>query len=242
MKHLVMILMLALSVSCAKSGDLSTNAETSPGTPPPIDEPGTPPRKPTPTKFTDPAYTEIEKQAIYAKYSYIDASVPKYLLNSAVLYYEYNNALIRNRAFLTLVDFDQPSSVKRLYIIDMHSGAIWRTYVAHGSGSDPGRTGYAKTFSNIQNSYQSSLGFYYVNEKVQGTHGLSVLVDGLSKTNSKARPREIYLHSATYVQDTPMKQGMSLGCFVVPQTLRDRVMNALGGGSILYAYSKQLSN
>jgi hypothetical protein len=47
----------------------------------------------------------------------------------------------------------------------------------------------------------SSLGVYKTAETYNGKHGLSLRLDGLSPTNSKARERAVVVHGADYVED-----------------------------------------
>ena len=68
----------------------------------------------------------------------------------------------------------------------MASGEVWTLHVAHGEGSDPDDSGYAKTFSNVEGTRASSLGFFTTAETYSGEYGYSLRLDGLSSTNSKA--------------------------------------------------------
>jgi hypothetical protein len=96
---------------------------------------------------------------------------------------------------ISVVDFSQPSTNKRFYLIDINKReVIYQDYVAHGKNTG---TLMAKKFSNTPHSYQSSLGFYKTAETYHGKHGLSLRLDGLEKgINDKARQRAIVIHSA----------------------------------------------
>lgn len=202
-----------------------------------VPQPLPPDPKPVVAVFSEPDYTPAEAQKILDKYSYISCAAPTKYLNEALLYYEYNKPLISNPFYLTIVDFDQYSDEKRFYIITMASGDVWTTYVAAGIGSDPTHSGLPTIFSNTPGSDDSSLGFYLVSEPYDGDNGLSLRLDGLSKTNSNARARDIVLHGSNYVYDSPVNQGRSDGCFAVPMNQRNYVVSALVGGSLLYAAS-----
>ncbi|HEX6915867.1 MAG TPA: murein L,D-transpeptidase catalytic domain family protein, partial [Chitinophagaceae bacterium] len=115
---------------------------------------------------------------------------------------------------LSIVDFSQPSTKKRLYVIDVKERRLlFNTLVAHGRNSGELM---AKRFSNTNESLQSSLGFYLTAEKYMGKHGLSLRMDGLEKTNSNARQRAIVVHGANYVSEQFAKSrgfiGRSWGC------------------------------
>jgi len=193
--------------------------------------------------FQDPNYTDQEAQKILQRFNYIDPKhiVPDDLLKPTLLYYGYNHDKLTNPNIVGIVDFKQHSSVARWYFIDMKTGVVTTRHVSHGKGSDPTTkkyphgTGYAKKFSNVEDSGMSSLGFFLVAETYTGEHGLSIRLDGLSPTNSNARPREIVVHSADYVVEENKLQGRSLGCFAVAAEERDKVVALINGGSLLYS-------
>ncbi len=148
-----------------------------------------------------------------------------------------------NNNKLSIVDFSQASTKKRLYIIDLEGKKLlFNTLVAHGKNSGELM---AKNFSNTEESNQSSLGFYLTAEKYIGKHGLSMRLDGLEKSNSKARERAIVMHAADYVNEGVAKSrgfiGRSWGCPAVSPELNEPIVNAIGNGSCLFIYSPQQS-
>ena len=68
----------------------------------------------------------------------------------------------------------------------------------------------ASKFSNVFKSKKTSLGLYVMGEKYIGKFGPSRRIDGLSTTNSNARPRAIVIHKANRVR---FGLWWSLGCF-----------------------------
>ncbi len=174
---------------------------------------------------------------ILAKYANLDPQhlIPRNLLAAALTYYDANLAVIRNKAYVSVIDFSLPSSKQRFWIINMTSGTVFSTTVAHGRGSDANNDGYADKFSNVDNSLASSLGIYLTDDTYKGSNGLSLRLDGKSPTNSNARARQVVIHGASYVQDREVNQGRSWGCPAVPQAYRDRIIGWLKGGSVLYA-------
>lgn len=145
-----------------------------------------------------------------------------------------------NPRYWAIVDFNQPSTQKRFYLFDTKSETVTQHYVAHGKGSDVDRNGIAESFSNIRGSNQSSLGIYRCDKPYQGNHGLSMLLDGLEATNSKARERSIVFHRAVYVSDEYIRQngriGRSEGCFVVENAVCETLISQLENGSYLIAW------
>jgi hypothetical protein len=140
---------------------------------------------------------------------------------------------------LSIVDFSQPSTKKRLYIIDLKENKLlFNTLVAHGKNSGELM---ATNFSNTAESNQSSLGFYITAEKYMGKHGLSMKLDGVEKTNNKARERAIVMHAADYVNENFAKSrgfiGRSWGCPAVSPEVNEPIINAIGNGSCLFVYS-----
>jgi hypothetical protein len=161
--------------------------------------------------------------------------VPRALLNKAVSYYQTNLSLLGNRSYLAVIDYSARSTQKRLYIVNMATGAVQAFHVAHGAGSDRNSDGYADQFSNTNDSNMTSLGFFRTGETYNGAHGRSLRLDGLSGTNSNARERAIVIHGAGYVKDSNVVQGRSWGCPAVSMRSRDKVVGLLKGGAIVFA-------
>jgi L,D-transpeptidase catalytic domain len=187
--------------------------------------------------FQEPRYSEQNLLAIREKYRSIDPNgiIPPKLLNTALAYFDANSGKIRNQRYLTIVDFSAASKERRFFVVNMADGSVWSGWVAHGSGSDKNNDGIAESFSNVSGSNASSLGFYLTAETYSGKHGLSLKLDGLSATNSKARARAIVLHGAAYVTRSSVRQGRSWGCLAVPMIDRDFLVNILKSGSLIYA-------
>lgn len=161
--------------------------------------------------------------------------VPKALLNKAVSYYQANFSLVGNRNYLAVINYAARSTQKRLFIVNMKTGAVLALHVAHGAGSDRDADGYATQFSNTNDSNMTSLGFFRTGETYNGAHGRSLRLDGLSSSNSNARTRAIVIHGADYVKDANIVQGRSWGCPAVSMRSRDKVVNLLKGGAIVFA-------
>lgn len=141
--------------------------------------------------------------------------------------------LVANEGYLTICDFSQSSTKKRLYIIDMaNQSVVMNTYVAHGKNSGGE---FARYFSNRTGSLQSSLGFYVTKQTYYGEHGLSLRVAGVEKgINDKAYRRAIVIHGADYIGS--QKKGRSFGCPAVPKEESSRVINTIKNGHCLFIY------
>lgn len=166
----------------------------------------------------------------------LEQEVPAPAVKQAFDFFDQNRNQIQNRNWLTIVDFTQHSGARRFYLIDLVRGAVETFFVAHGEGSDPNDTGYARTFSNQPESLMSSLGFYLVAEPYSGKWGYSARLDGLQESNSNVRERAIVLHGADYVDHARDKMGRSQGCFAVELSQIESLVQKLNGDSLLYAY------
>jgi hypothetical protein len=140
---------------------------------------------------------------------------------------------------LTLVDFSLSSNVKRLWVIDLSTNTIlYNSLVAHGRNTGEE---FAKSFSNANSSFKSSLGFYVTGEIYRGKHGMSLKLDGLEKgINDNARERGVVIHSADYVSNSFIKSnkrlGRSLGCPAVPAESLNGIVNTIKNKSCLFIY------
>lgn len=144
-----------------------------------------------------------------------------------------------NDSIISIVDFSQPSNKKRLFILDIKNyKVLFNTFVAHGRNT--GRE-WASSFSNQNESYKSSPGFYITAETYEGKNGYSLKLEGVERgINDNAYERGIVVHGAPYVsQELANAQGYigrSQGCPAVPVQLSRPVINAIKGGTCLFIY------
>jgi L,D-transpeptidase catalytic domain len=177
---------------------------------------------------------------------YEAANLAKYKLDEEVLGYAFTGYLnlrgrgqITDKGILTVIDFSKPSTEKRLWIIDVvKQKLLLHTYVAHGVNSG---SNYATEFSNVPESFKSSLGFYVTAETYEGKHGLSLALDGAEPTiNCKARERAIVLHGSDYVSAQHVmakgRLGRSQGCPAVPMNLKDKIIKLVKNRTALFIY------
>lgn len=160
------------------------------------------------------------------------------LLSLALKAYERHADERLSRERMAIVDFSKPSSERRMFVVDLKTGLVSSFLVAHGRGSDPDHDAVADTFSDAVGSHASSLGAYLVSEPYQGSHGLSIRLDGLDSSNRSARDRAVVLHSQWYVSDKLAragKLGRSWGCFVVDRAVIRQITQQLANGAFLFA-------
>ena len=150
-----------------------------------------------------------------------------------------SQGLIRKKNVLTICDFSQPSSSRRLYVIDVrHRKLLYQTFVAHGQNSGEE---YATSFSNEPESFKSSLGFYLTSRTYRGKNGLSLRINGVdSGYNDMAAKRNIVLHGSNYVNPQYVSDfgtiGTSLGCPAMPTGISPRVIRTVKNGSCFFIY------
>ena len=145
-----------------------------------------------------------------------------------------------NNNLLVMVDYTKPSKEERLFIIDLRKKQLLiSSLVTHGRG-----TGdlYATKFSNKNNSYSTSSGFYLTGNIYNGKHGESLELYGLEKgKNDNAKKRTIVMHSAYYANKAFAEKygrlGRSKGCLALPTDLNAKIINLISGGVVLYVHT-----
>jgi hypothetical protein len=147
---------------------------------------------------------------------------------------------VRLKDRIYLVDFQEHSSRPRLYRLDLNTGRVKAFRTAHGKGSDPAHTGFARSFSNVPNSGASSLGAYVtLGPGWGGKHGPNVLLDGLDGTNSNVRERAIIVHAAEYCEPGVLramgKLGRSNGCFALCEQDLHELRADMDAGRLIFA-------
>lgn len=158
----------------------------------------------------------------------------------AMGYFNANKEKIRNRRYLTIIDYTKPSFKKRMYIIDLRTGEVRKHFVSHGKNS--GRI-YAVDFSNEADSLKSCKGFFLTGREYVGKHGTALVLHGLQKgINDRARERGIVIHGADYAGPKSIlinggRLGRSWGCPAVPLGEADQIIDRIKNGSLLYIHA-----
>lgn len=140
---------------------------------------------------------------------------------------------------LTVIDFSLSSTEERMWVIDMKTQkVILKTLVAHGRNSG---IEFATNFSNENESYKSSLGFYITGEVYQGKHGTSLRLDGMEYgINDRARDRAVVIHGADYVSKKLARAqgyiGRSQGCPAVPYEVHKQLIETIKNKSCIFIY------
>lgn len=180
--------------------------------------------------------------ALFSELHLGEAGLNQTVFNSALNGLEKLEAkgAIPKEDIITIVDFSQPSTQKRLYVLDLENKRIlFNTLVAHGRNSG---TLWTKSFSNDASSLKSSPGFYVTEDTYMGSNGYSLRLNGLEKNiNDNAEHRAIVMHGAPYVDQSAINSlgflGRSWGCPAVPMSKHKAIINTIKGGTCLFIYS-----
>jgi hypothetical protein len=148
---------------------------------------------------------------------------------------------LKNTNLVTIADYSQSSTKKRLYVIDLkNKKLLFNTYVAHGRNTGDE---YARSFSNKEGSLKSSLGFYITENPMVCSHtGYSLMINGVEKgINDHAAKRAIIIHGADYATENFIKKyghlGRSFGCPALPPDLNKPIIDSIKGGTCLFIYN-----
>ncbi|HSJ23273.1 MAG TPA: murein L,D-transpeptidase catalytic domain family protein [Longimicrobiales bacterium] len=178
----------------------------------------------------------------------VHASDPDGLRIAFRAYFNYRHAnpdAVR-KPYLYYVDMGLDNRVARGYVFDMDRLALVEGpfHVSHGRGSLKERDGVPTRFSNVPNSYQTSLGLYLAEETYNfrgNSSGRPYSSIGLrlrgesGAFNDAARRRGIVAHGAPYV--SARDAGRSEGCPAMEQERARRLLPMIAEGGVVFIYS-----
>ena len=193
------------------------------------------------SSFADIKFSDIEIKIMYREL-FLNDKISFSCFNNAIQGLEKieelgNNA---NDNLLVIVDYTKPSTEERLFVVDLEKKQLLiSSLVTHGRG-----TGdlYATKFSNKNNSYSTSSGFYLTGNIYNGKHGESLVLYGLEKgKNDNAQKRTIVIHSAYYANKNFAEKygrlGRSKGCLALPTDLNSKIIHLISDGVVLYVHT-----
>ncbi|WP_258319555.1 murein L,D-transpeptidase catalytic domain family protein [Chryseobacterium chendengshani] len=146
-----------------------------------------------------------------------------------------------NQDIAVFINFKIHSGKYRYFVYDLkHDKILQKAIVSHGSGSVIPKSDALK-FSNVEGSFQSSLGKYEIREKYIGKFGKSYRLQGVDFTNSNAMQRAIVLHSYDCIpnQESENLACLSLGCPMLSKTALNQTAKYIDQSKkpiILYAF------
>ena len=146
-------------------------------------------------------------------------------------------------SIFTIIDFELPSSEKRLWVMDVQSGKLLHhEQVTHGKNSDKDHDGYVdkEGLSNTSESKQSNIGLLKTAETYQSTkfNGTSMRMDGLEDGfNDNARDRNIVMHPASYADNKEgQTMGRSHGCPALDPDVSGDIIETIKNGTLMFQY------
>jgi hypothetical protein len=185
-------------------------------------------------------YSNYHLNRIYKKVAK-NCDVNKKALKRAFYYYKkYKKSKNLSEKYIAIADYTKVFNSKRLYIIRLSDGKVFRYKVAHGlrSGAKGGRVWRS---SNKKNSLMTPYGFFRVGSKEGVTFKKKyryLPIMGLEWNNKKVGlppqkgGRDIIVHTANYVN----YGGRSLGCFAIRPVDKKAVFTKLKR-ALLYSYT-----
>jgi hypothetical protein len=186
------------------------------------------------------AYSTRHLDKIYKKVAR-KSNINKRALKRAFSYYKKNRKKKSlSTKYLAIADYTKTARQKRLYIISLKDGRIYRHKIAHGkrSGSVGGKV---KHSSNRAGSYMTPYGFFKVGSSIGKTkkkHYRYLSVKGLQRSNRKVGyptrkgGRDVIVHPANYVKSG----GRSHGCFAIQRRDMWAVFKRLKS-ALFYSYT-----
>ncbi|CAA6816540.1 MAG: Unknown protein [uncultured Sulfurovum sp.] len=168
-------------------------------------------------------------------------NINKKALKNAFAFYKKNQKKKKlSSKYLAIADYTKSAKHKRLYIINLQKGSVYRYKIAHGkySGSIGGKV---RKSSNKRNSKMTPYGFFKVGTKVGRTKKKNyryLNVQGLQWSNKKVGypsrkgGRDVIIHPAKYVN----RGGRSHGCFAIRPQDKKNVFAKLKK-ALLYSYT-----
>jgi hypothetical protein len=144
-----------------------------------------------------------------------------------------------NATRLTLIDYSKASLEPRLWVFDLaRQRLLFAEYVAHGRHSGEN---FARSFSNLDGSLQTSLGLFLTGDTYQGGNGYSLRLQGLEQgTNDRAMARAIVIHGAPYVDPIAGKAqgrlGRSFGCPALRTAIATPLIDSIKHGNFVFSY------
>ena len=190
-------------------------------------------------------------EEIYRQLQFTDEKLNFEVFEKAFLGFQNlkNSGKLQSTAnLLSVCDFSLSSNKKRLWVINLdEKKVLFNSLVAHGKGTGEE---FATQFSNVENSHQSSLGFYITEQTYTGDNGYSLRLFGMDKGyNDAALERCIVMHGANYVSEDFIKSekrlGRSWGCPAVSREMAQPIINKIKNGTCLFIYypdEKYLAN
>ncbi len=183
-------------------------------------------------------WVDSEAKIISEQADNFDSTVLK---KGLIAYLKARHEGLDSKQILTLIDYDKPSTEKRLLVVDLKTNKVlFNTYVSHGKNSGSVTP---TSFSNQPGSLKSSVGvFITTGDPYVGSNGYSLRLIGLEPgINDNAYRRSIVVHGAWYVSPETIQRygalGRSWGCPAVSDRLARPLINTIKEHTLVFVYS-----
>jgi len=150
----------------------------------------------------------------------------------------------KNETIAFMIDYSLHSGKNRFFVVDLEKEEIIkRALVCHGSCKKEAKNNEkAKNFSNVSESFCTSLGMAIMGERAYSQWGKNYKywIDGLETSNSNMRKRVVVLHAWEHVPDEeiyPRPLVMSWGCPTVSIAFLDDLDRILKKNKDVLLYS-----
>jgi len=148
-----------------------------------------------------------------------------------------------NQKIAFMVDYSLHSGLSRFFVVDLNKEKILdKGLVCHGSCKGENDSDYAEKFSNINDSYCTSLGFASIGKRDYSKWGkhYKYWINGLEISNSNMKSRVVVLHAWEGVANKtiyPISLATSWGCPTVSINFLDRLDKILKKEEKIVIYS-----
>lgn len=163
----------------------------------------------------------------------------------AMQWYNKQKDKIWNAKYLTVVDYSKPVSQNRLYVMNMQTLMV-ENCVPTWHGKNSGDTKTTSKFSNINNSYQTSIGFFRTPYKLTPNSKWTrrgLFLSWQEFSNDNATKRWIAVHGVWDFFYARTEKGhrawesTSEGCITIRNKDNpNEIMNKIKGDSLIYSY------
>jgi len=140
-------------------------------------------------------------------------------------------ALIAKPNLAVLINYDQPLFRRRLWVIDLKTGAILlNAHVAHSLKSG---LLIPRDFANDPKSYKSCRGAFVTGKAFQGRQGYSLQLNGLDKDVNDNASRRAIIFQGQY-------RPWSFGSFITVPLVNEKLINLAQGGVFVWVHASDL--
>ncbi len=170
----------------------------------------------------------------------LNHEISENVLKEALENFKKHEDKIKNKRYLSIIDYSKHSSEKRFYIIDLETEETTSFLVSHGIGNDRNDDGMADTFPNRSGVKSSPLGSFIVGQfyrKVKRIEYFGLRITGLDRTNSYVANVGVVIQTSTVTPSLINPYGKTIrswGSYVVKKEKFMEIKDLIEDGTFLY--------